>query len=323
MKIILKFKLLSFVIIFIFLITKSSTLYSESTKIDNLYVNTFGDQTNNPIIYLHGGPGYNSANFEFTTAEILSKNNYFVINYDRRGEGRSEDQNAKYNFDEALGDILKIMQKYNLNKVSLFGHSFGGMLAIKFAEKYPDKVNNIVLIGAPINLQQSFKHIISKCKSIYESKSDNNNLRYITMLEKMDTTTMQYASYCFMHAMQNGFYSPKEMTDDAKELYKLFSTNSTLKLYSTNMTQLPPMSFSKNENYTNLSLEKNIKNLVNAKINIFGIYGKEDGLYSEKQINDLTLMISKDNLKYYDNCSHNPFIDQQKMFIDDVNKWLK
>ncbi len=42
-----------------------------------------------------------------------------------------------------------------------------------------------------------------------------------------------------------------------------------------------------------------------------------------EQIIELKSIIGENNLKYYDNCSHNPFIDRQKSFNSDIKNWLK
>lgn len=296
---------------------------SQNNYINKLYVKSFGEVSNPAIIYLHGGPGYNSANFEITAAENLANEGFFVIIYDRRGEGRSEDANAKYSINESIEDIKSIIDYYKLSKVNVIGHSFGGILSVKFANKYPELVNSIILVGAPVNLQESFKTIIKSSKKIYENTNDQTSLKYIAILEKMDTSTMQYASYCFMNAMKNGFYSTKNPDEDAKKLYSMFNTNQTLKTYSGAMTQYPPSAFAKNDNYTNLDLKNEIKELVARKTKIYGIYGKEDGLYSEQQVMELKSIIGDNNLKYYDNCSHNPFIDRQKSFNSDIKNWIE
>lgn len=316
---------ISFVLLISFFINLivSQSVYSQEISLDKLYVKSFGEKGNPAILYLHGGPGYNAANFEITAAENLSKQGFFVILYDRRGEGRSDDPNAKYNFSESINDIKLILDNYKIEKINIMGHSFGGILSVKFAEKYPELVNSIIFVGAPINLQESFKHIIKRSKDIYEANNDQSSLKYITLLEKMDTSSMQYASYCFMNAMKNGFYSTKTPEEEAKNLYKLFNSDPTLKLYSSAMTQFPPSAFAKNENYTNLDLKNEIKLLIEQGMVFYGIYGKEDGLYSEKQILELTNIIGEKNLKYYDNCSHNPFIDRQSTFISDLKSWLK
>ena len=56
------------------------------------------------------------------------------------------------------------------------------------------------------------------------------------MLENMDTTSMQYASYCFMHAMQNGFYTPEELNSEAKQLYSQLAKDSVFNKYAAQMT---------------------------------------------------------------------------------------
>ena len=39
------------------------------TNAQEIYTKTFGNSKNKPIIFLHGGPGYNSVSFEATTAQ--------------------------------------------------------------------------------------------------------------------------------------------------------------------------------------------------------------------------------------------------------------
>ncbi|MFZ4741779.1 MAG: alpha/beta fold hydrolase, partial [Bacteroidales bacterium] len=188
------------------------TVYANTQSI---YIKTFGNSNDNPIVFLHGGPGYNCVNFEVTTAQKLAEKGCFVIVYDRRGEGRSKDPNAKFSFKETFDDLNNIYQEYNLKSATLIGHSFGGIVATLFAETYPEKVQSVILVGAPVSLQVTFKNIISKSKTIYQTKKDSVNLNYISMLEKMDTTSIDYSSYCFAHAMQNGFYTPKNSTAEA------------------------------------------------------------------------------------------------------------
>jgi len=61
----------------------------------NLYIKAFGNSKNEPLIFIHGGPGSSSAAFGITTAQRLADKGFYVIIYDRRGEGLSKDENAK------------------------------------------------------------------------------------------------------------------------------------------------------------------------------------------------------------------------------------
>ena len=289
----------------------------------NLYIKTFGNQENPAILFLHGGPGYNCANFEITTAQALANQGYFVIVYDRRGEGRSTDEKAKYTFQETFDDMNTIYENYKLPKATLIGHSFGGIVGSLFAEKYPEKTSALVLVGAPISLQETFRTIIKTCKQIYQTKNDSVNFSYIELLEKMDTTTLEYSTYSFAHAMQNNFYRPKQPTDEAKTIYELFKTDSTLKKYTSKMTYQGPQGFWMNEKYTTLDLMGTIKTLLAKKVKVFGLYGKDDGLYSNDQVIKLQSIIGISNLRHLDRCSHSVFADQQTLFINSLKDWIR
>jgi len=288
-----------------------------------IYTKTFGDKNNKPIIFLHGGPGYNSVTFEETTAQKLADKNFFVIVYDRRGEGRSIDPNAKFNFQEAFDDLTDIYKKFQLKKATLIGHSFGGEIATLYTEKYPKNIKNIILVSSLISPQETFKTILTSSKAIYQTKKDSVNLKYISMLENMDKSSIEYSGYLFMHAMQNGFYSTKNPNDLAKIIYSTFKTNSLLSKYASQMNYQAPQGFWKNENYTTMDITEKIKKLKTRKLKLFALYGKEDGLFSADQVSKLQIIIGKDNLKYLDNCSHNVFIDQQTEFIDKIIEWTK
>lgn len=288
-----------------------------------LYIKTFGNKDSQPVIFLHGGPGYNCSTFEVTTAQGLANQGFFVIVYDRRGEGRSTDKDARFTFAESFKDLKSIYRKYKLKKATLIGHSFGGVLAILFAEEYPEKVQSLVLVGAPVSLQKSFRNIRAKSQVIYESKNDSINLKYILMLDKMDTASLEYSSYCFMHAMQNGFYSPENPSSEAQEIYLKFQTDPILARNAAIMTYEAPKGFWENEKYTTIDLTSNLKKLQSEKISIYGLYGKDDGLYSAAQVKELQELLPEGNVKYLDNCSHSVYIDQQSEFIDALKTWLR
>jgi len=288
-------------------------IWQVSAGQDKFYAKEYGNADNPAIIYLHGGPGYNSFSFEFSTAQNLADNGFFVIVYDQRGCGRTKpDANSLFTFNEAFEDLKGIYKKYNLKKASLIGHSFGGTLGILFSEKYPEKIQNLILVGSPLSYQMTFKNIISKCKKIY-AENASPQLQYLEMLEKMDTTSLEYSSYCFMHAMSNGFYHAKNPSEKSKSLNSILRNN-PMSSYLSSMTREPVSGFYLNEHYTTLNLSSNLQEVKN-KIGVFGIYGQEDGLFGSEQIVLLESVIGKDNFKLVENASHSVFIDQQDVFF--------
>ncbi len=309
----MKKSVLLIAIILTALVGHSQTIYSKA----------YGDPSHEALIFLHGGPGYNAIGFEATTASILADNGFYVVVYDRRGEGRSLDANAKFTFQETFDDLNGIYEKYHLTKATLIGHSFGGIVGTLFAEKNPSKVHALVLVGAPVSLQETFTNIISRSKTIYQDNQDDNNLKYIGMLEQMDKTSLPYSSYCFGHAMQNGFYFPKAPTKEALGIYAKLQADTTFRGGAAKMTMEAPKGFWENESYTTIDMTQNLKNAMKNGTPVFAMYGVEDGLYSKEQVMEVEQLVSTSHFKYFENCSHNVFMDQQEAFMVALKTWIK
>lgn len=304
------------------LILLTCILIATAVNSQIIYSKAFGDPSGKPIIYLHGGPGYNSAVFEVTTAKRLAENGFYVIVYDRRGEGRSLDLKAEFTFNQTFEDLDLIYKKFDLTSATLVGHSFGGVVATLFAEKYPNKINSIVLVSTPLSMQETFKTILKSSKQIYENKKDTINLNYISMIEKMDKKSIEYSSYCFMHAIQNNFYYPKKPLKEALAIYSSFKTDTLLLKYASELQYAAPKGFLKNEKYTILKLNEDLEKLKKMKTPIFGLYGEYDGLFSKTQIRKIKKIIGKKYFKTLKNSSHNLFIDQQAEFISFLINWI-
>jgi proline iminopeptidase len=78
------------------------------TKAQALYTSTYGNSTSKPVIFIHGGPGSSSVAFEVSTAQKLADQGFYVILYDRRGEGHSRDLKATYTFQKTFDDLNDI-----------------------------------------------------------------------------------------------------------------------------------------------------------------------------------------------------------------------
>lgn len=279
-----------------------------------LYSKAYGKKSDPVILFLHGGPGYNSVSFELSTAQLLADKGFYVIVYDQRGGGRStEMKDSKYTLDEAFQDLNKVLKEHGVKKISIMGHSWGGTLGLHYAMKFPDKVEKFIMVDSPLSYQESFKVIIRSCKEKYTAEK-SPNLQYIKMLEVMDTTKLEYSSYCFMNAMQAGLYQPKNQSPESQKIYQELMKMPDAQLIS-NMTQEPVQGFYTNEKYTMLDMTSMIEKLA-KKGKIYGIYGAEDGLFDEAQYSKFQELMGEDNFTIVDDASHTVFIDQREKFID-------
>lgn len=304
---------------FILSLAVSISLAGDTT---GLFSKSYGDANNPAILYLHGGPGYNSVLFELSTASVLAEKGYYVIVFDQRGCGRSRKmKKSEYTREEALSDMIAIYDRYKIKTATLIGHSWGGILGTWFTESYPDKVDKLVLTGAPLSLQKTFKTILRTCKKIY-IENNSSQLKYIEQLENMDSTSLEYSSYCLMHAMANrtSFYAPKNPSEESKAIYKAMKESPDAK-YLSSMERDPVSGFYKSERYTTIDLSSSLKKLSGTK-KIYGIYGSEDGLYDAEHMAALKVITGENNFAVIDNASHNVFIDQQTKFIDQLVKFF-
>ena len=109
-----------------------------------LHLETFGSDTSQPVIVIHGGPGMD---FNHLLSLKALSDEYFLIFYDQRGSGLSPRLEASaLSHENSVSDLEAIARHFSPNRrVNIIGHSYGAMLATTFLGKNPDRVNKIVL----------------------------------------------------------------------------------------------------------------------------------------------------------------------------------
>lgn len=99
------------------------------------------------IVLVHGMFS-NLSIFYFNIAPILAKN-FRVLLYDLKSHGLSERVAQGYDLQHMTDDLYHLMAQMNLQKVHLGGYSFGGLIALKMAFRFPDRIGKLALIEAP------------------------------------------------------------------------------------------------------------------------------------------------------------------------------
>lgn len=285
----------------------------------SLYIKTFGNKDNTPIIFIHGGPRGNSLLFEATTAQQLANRGFYVIVYDRRGEGRSTYANAKVTYQEAFDDLNVIYKTYGLKRANLIGFSFGGLVTTLFAEKYPEKIDAIILTSGLFAQQETYNHILDSVKMIYTRQHDTAKLKQVLSVENLPKNSAAYRKECFVLASENGFFKVANGTEEAKKIY---ATYDALGLKDIRNDAAPAL-FYKNEKRTNIDVKPILAGLQRNNTRIYALYGKQDGIFSAAQMNSLRKIVGEARFKYLDNASHYLFTDRQTEFLNSLEKWLK
>ncbi len=104
-----------------------------------------------PAVLLLHGKNFGGFYFENVMRALVTAG-YRVVVPDQIGFGKSSKPDSAYFFDLMAQNTAKLLDTLKIDRVSVVGHSMGGMLAARFALKYPGRVNKLVLEN-PIGLE--------------------------------------------------------------------------------------------------------------------------------------------------------------------------
>jgi proline iminopeptidase len=120
-----------------------------------------------PFIILHGGPGMFHDEL-YPYFQELAKSNK-VIFYDQRGNGKSvmdKIDSSNFTVELMVEDLEALRIEFEIDKLNIIGHSWGGLLAMYYAVTYPDNVKRLILVdAATVNtdlLIKSYKNQITR-----------------------------------------------------------------------------------------------------------------------------------------------------------------
>jgi 3-oxoadipate enol-lactonase len=102
-----------------------------------------------PVMQIHGA-GFGHYNFDPATPE-LSKH-FQIVDYDMRGYGSSDRPLQAYDMEVWADDLAGLMDALGIEKAHIHGTSMGGMIAIVFAGKYPERTISVVINCAAAKL---------------------------------------------------------------------------------------------------------------------------------------------------------------------------
>lgn len=98
------------------------------------------------LIILHGW-GASSKSW-LKVKKILENQGYIVFTPDLPGFGLTPVPTSPWTVDDYTRWVNDFSEKQNISQFFLLGHSFGGRIAIKYAVKYPQKIQGLILLGA-------------------------------------------------------------------------------------------------------------------------------------------------------------------------------
>ena len=100
-----------------------------------------------PMFVIPGGPGGAHPGYRAFMDSLTINNNIQVIYYDAFGRGKSDTAGdvKEYSIARDIEDLEGLRKAMKLDKISLYGHSYGSVVAQGYALKYPQTTSHLII----------------------------------------------------------------------------------------------------------------------------------------------------------------------------------
>ena len=295
---------------------------------DNNIINYYGADSNNPILLIIHAQSANSSSYSGVIKELSKKFHLIII--DCYGHGKSSHNKEKYNIISQGDDLIEFIRHKTDEKISILGHSSGGLIACYIASK-SNLCDNLILEDPPL-----FSSVGEK-RFNYYNYNDLSTIchNFINQDEEED-----FVHYYFMNQYMWNFFP-----ENSREKIRNKSGKSALKYRKKHpdkplkirfwpkkfleafngMEQYDPYfgenfyndTFNCNINYSKLLSEINCKTLfmkANTKIGDDGIIM---GALTDEDLQQVTDLIKNIRVEYF-NCGHGIHNEKKKEFVKSV-----
>jgi pimeloyl-ACP methyl ester carboxylesterase len=141
-----------------------------------------GESSSFPILlFLHGGPGFPEMPFTHIDSQLLEKH-FIVVNWDQRGAGKTAAAGTPpeiMNTDQYLADTHELVEllktRFKKKKIFLLGHSWGSIIGLLTAYRYPESIHAYIGMGQVVNMQKSealsYSYALAKARELKDEKA--------------------------------------------------------------------------------------------------------------------------------------------------------
>ena len=122
------------------------------------HLHYFIDGEGHPVVLIHG---FAASNFDWIyLAPELIENGYQVVAPDLIGHGNSRKPRdpACYDFSALYHNFIQWIAEFHVDqKITLIGHSMGGLIALLFASEHAESVHQLILIDPYYDRKQKWE----------------------------------------------------------------------------------------------------------------------------------------------------------------------
>ncbi len=143
------------------------------------------------VLLLHGGPGFTHDYFE-CFEDFLPKEGIEFYYYDQLGSGNSDipTDTSLWNIPRFVEEVEQVRKGLGLDNFYLLGHSWGGMLAMEYLQKYQSHVKAAVISNMTAGMK-SYTSYVNQLKQKLFSPQDIKTYDSLDNLKLYDSPQYQ------------------------------------------------------------------------------------------------------------------------------------
>lgn len=100
-----------------------------------------------PVLFLHGWLG--SWRYWLPSMDVASAH-FRCYAFDLIGFGDTYQRTIEPSINAYADQVIRFLDALGIGRITLVGHSMGGMVSLKTAIQHPDRIERVVTVGAPI-----------------------------------------------------------------------------------------------------------------------------------------------------------------------------
>ena len=158
-----------------------------------------------PVLILMGGPGFSGDSME-PVAQMIAKRGRAIVP-DQRGSGGSIPKDAKaISLDATIADLEALRTELGLAKWTVLGCSWGGMIALDYASKFPASLKGLVLVDSGGTSLASYSKAFSDNRTTRMSADDHAAQQYWSQPDVVAKDPMRAAIELYRAILPSMFY---------------------------------------------------------------------------------------------------------------------
>ena len=123
--------------------------------------------TGDPVVFIHGGLFADGLEPLSSAPALVARHR--VLTWRRVGYGHSGPATGNAHVAKQAAQLAQLMQRLNLARAHIVGHSSGGLIALQFALDYPTATQSLVLLEPALSIPGVASPGIAQAVRIYQS----------------------------------------------------------------------------------------------------------------------------------------------------------